>query len=289
MVRATLILLFALASLPSLGWAGPQVVTSIGGVEVTTTLGSDELDANGSMNLTVSIRALETNPLPKTVRARLGMPGHGHWITEEETRAFNGEPLVFEGRYPMYGQYRFRVWMDFADGTNNTAIDFMVPGQPLEAVRVAPMPAADGKERTVVRAGPVELTLPDLLSGEPVSVESMRGQPLFLSFWASWCGPCRAELPEVDALKARWQGKGPTVLGVSLDKDPAAALRFLQSIDVDLPSLIDVQGDAIQAFDAVKLPLNVLIAADGTVVAREEGYRPDFLAHANTMIEEQIR
>ncbi|MEM7251151.1 MAG: hypothetical protein AAF493_07005 [Pseudomonadota bacterium] len=77
--------------------------------------------------LTVQVEPSEGRAAPTAVRARLGMPGHGHWITEESGHGYSAEPLGFPGSFPMAGRYRFRVWLDFADGTETrTAVDFHV-------------------------------------------------------------------------------------------------------------------------------------------------------------------
>lgn len=88
--------------------------------------------------LTVAVDPRDGQPSPTTVRARLGMPGHGHWITEESSHAYGSGTLSFPGEFPMPGKYRFRVWLDFPDGgQSRTAVDFQVaPGHNMAPVVV---------------------------------------------------------------------------------------------------------------------------------------------------------
>lgn len=118
------------------------------------------------------------------------------------------------------------------------------------------------------------LQLPDL-TGRTVAVPAAwSGRPLLINVWASWCGPCIEEMPELQRF-ARTQGAdGVQVVGIALD-EPAAVRAFLLRVPVDYPILIDAPGpaDAGVRLGNLKgvLPYSVLIGADGRLLARRVG------------------
>ena len=108
-------------------------------------------------------------------------------------------------------------------------------------------------------------------SGKPVQLSKYRGQLVLLNFWASWCAPCREEMP----LFSKWQrelgSRGLQVIGISMDDDAAEVDKFLAAYPVTYPI---VMGDAkfAEHFGGVLgLPLSYLIDAQGRVVARYQG------------------
>jgi thiol-disulfide isomerase/thioredoxin len=118
-----------------------------------------------------------------------------------------------------------------------------------------------------------ELTLPCLGGGTPVDLASLKG-PMILSFWGSGCGPCREEMP---ALEAFWQQHGSQVpvLGVDLlDQFPATALQQVEKRGVTYPSVADPGGD-VQGFPQfakiIGMPMMVFVDADGKVAGTEFG------------------
>lgn len=137
----------------------------------------------------------------------------------------------------------------------------------------APEPPADIK--IAERGGIVPaFTLPDL-EGRPVAVPRVyAGRPVLLNLWASWCGPCVKEMPELDRFARSQAGGGTQVVGVALD-DAAAVQAFLQRIPVSYPLLIDTPGprDAGVRLGNPKgvLPYSVLLDAQGRVLKQKIG------------------
>lgn len=111
-----------------------------------------------------------------------------------------------------------------------------------------------------------------LLGGGEFDSASLAGKPLVLTFWASWCGPCRKEMPALNELYAQYKAQGFTVIGVNTDKTPAQAKAFLQGTPVDFPILLDPDGAMMSKFDAYSLPTAFWIGADGVIVQRTIGY-----------------
>ncbi|KQY50572.1 thioredoxin [Lysobacter sp. Root494] len=117
-------------------------------------------------------------------------------------------------------------------------------------------------------------TLPSL-SGQPVALpQAYAGRPALLNLWASWCGPCIREMPELDRFARTQAANGTQVVGIALD-DVAAVQAFLQRIPVSYPILIDVPGprDAGVRLGNPKgvLPYSVLLDAHGRVLRQKIG------------------
>ncbi len=112
------------------------------------------------------------------------------------------------------------------------------------------------------------------LANKPLKLSDHRGKLVLLNFWATWCPPCREEMPLFSKWHSELKGKGLQVIGVSLDDDAAAAKEFLKQYPVVYPV---VMGDVklAESFGGVLgLPLSYLIDAQGRVVARFQG-EPD--------------
>jgi thiol-disulfide isomerase/thioredoxin len=123
--------------------------------------------------------------------------------------------------------------------------------------------------RPAVHEQAPEFNLPDL-AGRPVALSSFRGRPVLLNFWASWCGPCRAELPELETLSRERPGC-LAVLGVAEDSgDAATVAEFARQRRLTYPVLID-DGRAGAAYRVVTIPHSVLIDSEGRVVGTFSG------------------
>ena len=109
-----------------------------------------------------------------------------------------------------------------------------------------------------------------LLSGEPFSLESTRGKPVVLSFWASWCGPCRLELPALSELQK--QRPDVTILAVNVDRERSRAEGFLRQVTVELPIVWDTESLAMGQYDVLSMPTMFLLDAQGTVKLRKVGF-----------------
>jgi thiol-disulfide isomerase/thioredoxin len=111
----------------------------------------------------------------------------------------------------------------------------------------------------------------DDLSGKPVDLPSLRGKLVLLNFWATWCAPCREEMPAFSQWQRRYRAQGLRVVGISMDDDAASVRAFLAKRPVAYPV---VMGDAAlgERFGGVLgLPLSYLVDAQGRVVARYQG------------------
>ncbi len=109
-------------------------------------------------------------------------------------------------------------------------------------------------------------------NGKPISLSSLRGNVVLIDFWASWCGPCRMENPNVVKAYGKWKDKGFTVYSVSLDDDKAAWMKAITDDNLFWPNHVsDLKGWTAKAADAYgvrAIPATWLIDADGKVIGR---------------------
>jgi len=116
----------------------------------------------------------------------------------------------------------------------------------------------------------LEAFTPDL---EPVRLSDLRGQAVFLNFWASWCGPCRMEMPEIQRLYESLP-EGTTILAVNMtaqETGPETPLAYMRANGFDFPVALDPTGKAGDTFRALSLPTSLFISPDGVVTARIAG------------------
>lgn len=111
-------------------------------------------------------------------------------------------------------------------------------------------------------------------SGGNVKLSELRGQVVMVNFWASWCGPCRQEMPLLDALHQRYKDLGFTVLGVNVEEDPAAARSLLEEVPVTFPILFDSNNRVSEAYEVDAMPSTVIVDRDGKVRYIHKGYVP---------------
>jgi thiol-disulfide isomerase/thioredoxin len=109
------------------------------------------------------------------------------------------------------------------------------------------------------------------LTGSHVDLSSMRGHPVVIDFWASWCGPCRAEQPELNGLVSRYAARGVQFLGVDIRDDRANAKAFVQEFHVAYPSVFDPASDDAASFNVDAPPTILVVDGSGTIRLRELG------------------
>ena len=108
-------------------------------------------------------------------------------------------------------------------------------------------------------------------SGKKMSLDSLKGKYTFVDFWASWCGPCRAENPNVVKAYNQYKTKGFAIIGVSLDTDKDAWIRAIKKDKLAWTELSDLQGwksETTIAYGIKGIPFNVLLDKDGTIIAK---------------------
>ena len=102
------------------------------------------------------------------------------------------------------------------------------------------------------------------LDGSPTSLARYEGRPLWLNFWASWCGPCKAEFPDIERMYLRYAKSGLVVLGVDQEETAAKVKSFARERGATFPLVID-QGAGTLTYAVAALPMSVFIDAGGIV------------------------
>jgi cytochrome c biogenesis protein CcmG/thiol:disulfide interchange protein DsbE len=113
------------------------------------------------------------------------------------------------------------------------------------------------------------------LSGVHVDLTAMRGHPVVLDFWASWCGPCRQEQAELNGLVSRYAARGVQFLGVDIRDDSANAKAYVQEFHITYPSVFDPASEDAANFNVDAPPTTLVIDAGGTIRLRELGQLND--------------
>ncbi len=111
--------------------------------------------------------------------------------------------------------------------------------------------------------------------GDIVSLESLRGQVVYVDFWASWCGPCRRSFPWMNEMQRRYGGQGLAIVAINVDKNPADAARFLERNPAQFAVAYDRAGATPLAYAVRDMPSSYLIDSRGKVVEVEHGFRDE--------------
>jgi peroxiredoxin len=109
--------------------------------------------------------------------------------------------------------------------------------------------------------------------GGNIKLSEQRGNIVLVNFWASWCGPCREELPAFEKLYQEYQDLGVEILAVNVDSEAEKANVLLDDIEVSFPVLFDTSGEVSQLYDVNAMPTTVLVDRDGNVRLLHPGYR----------------
>ena len=126
-------------------------------------------------------------------------------------------------------------------------------------------------EAIKVGAEAPELILP-MPNDKDLALSSLRGKVVLIDFWASWCAPCRKELPNVKRAYAKYKNKGFEILGVSLDKDRDAWIEAISTEGLTWPQVSDLkywQSEAVQVYALQSIPFTVLLDKEGKIIATD--------------------
>ena len=133
---------------------------------------------------------------------------------------------------------------------------------------------------TARQAGAVEAGQPapeirlDDLSGRPVALSDFRGKVVLVDFFASWCAPCREELPVLEKLSTKYRKRGLVVLGVNIDNDVKAARKFLKEVPVSFVVVHDAAKKAAKLYAPPTMPSSYIIDRKGRIHRVHKGFRP---------------
>ena len=127
-------------------------------------------------------------------------------------------------------------------------------------------------------------------AGQDVSLAQYKGQVVMLNFWASWCGPCRQEMPLLESIYRKYGKMGFTMIGVNVEPDSNAANEWLKATPVSFPILYDRDSKVSKLYDVAGMPSTVIIDRTGKLRVLHRGYKPgdenEYLASIRTLIRE---
>lgn len=110
--------------------------------------------------------------------------------------------------------------------------------------------------------------------GENIRLAEQRGQVVMLNFWASWCGPCREEMPLLDAMNTKYGKMGFVLYGINVDADTADAKKVLEKVKVNYSILFDPESKLSELYKVEGMPFSVLIDKKGEIRYIHKGYVP---------------
>ncbi len=125
--------------------------------------------------------------------------------------------------------------------------------------------------------------------GSNLRLSEYRGEVVMINFWATWCGPCRQEMPLLDDLYTRYERVGFKLLGVNIDDDSRRAMRMVEELGVSFPVLFDESKDVSRLYQDEAMPVTVLVDRSGTVRHVHHGYKPGYEEKYLTEIRSLLR
>jgi thiol-disulfide isomerase/thioredoxin len=117
-----------------------------------------------------------------------------------------------------------------------------------------------------------DFSLP-LLNGETQRLSGLKGKVVFLNFWATWCPPCRSEMPDMEKLYQRFKNEGLEFLTVNIQENKRDVEAFMKEYKLSFPVALDSQGEVATAYGIRGIPTTYIISKDGRIIAAAVGGR----------------
>ncbi len=107
--------------------------------------------------------------------------------------------------------------------------------------------------------------------GGTMSLESLKGKIVVLNFWATWCGPCKDEMPLLNEANEKFRDNDVLILGVNYQQTSKSVDRFAEKIPLDFPQVLDKKGDLVKQYEVAALPTTFFIGKDGNIITSHIG------------------
>ena len=121
------------------------------------------------------------------------------------------------------------------------------------------------------------------LEGENITLSGFRGKPVLLNFWATWCGPCRSEMPFLQQIYEKWSNEGLILLEIDFKESVTQVQKYMNDNKLSLPCLLDTSGGASSKYRITAIPTTYFIDKDGIIRQIVRGSFP-----SREMIENQL-
>jgi peroxiredoxin len=160
----------------------------------------------------------------------------------------------------------------------------------IAAIAFATLLAAPVSQAAMPSTGSVapEFTLKSN-SGKNLKLSEYRGQVVMINFWASWCAPCRQEMPLLNRIYQQYHKTGFVLFGVNIDDNPETARALAQQLGVSFPVLFDADKQVSKRYDVDAMPSTLLIDRNGKVRYIHRGYRPGYEAKYESQVRELLK
>lgn len=146
----------------------------------------------------------------------------------------------------------------------------------------------DAAEAAPAKAKATDFSLPNT-EGITESLSEQKGKVVILSFWATWCPPCRMEMPHLEALHKKYSGKPVRVLGVNLDLKPAELKEWMKRNQLTFSSLVDLDGAVAKQYQVEGIPTLLVIDQEGNIRQRGEGFDPNMEKNLSKLIDSLLQ
>jgi len=133
-----------------------------------------------------------------------------------------------------------------------------------------------------------DFTLQDL-SGKRLSLNDLKGKVVFLNFWATWCIPCRAEMPQMEKLHREFKSEGLEVVAVNFREDQQTIKKFVAELGLTFRILLDPDGVVSNEYGAWSLPLSYFVDRKGIFIGKVNGDRPWDGKEARAVVQELLQ
>lgn len=127
------------------------------------------------------------------------------------------------------------------------------------------------------------------VDGRNLRLAEQRGQVVMVNFWATWCGPCRVEMPHLNKIHEKYRGSGFLLLGVNVDEDAAKAAGAVSQWGIRFPVLHDAQKSVVRAYQVSSMPSTMLIDRDGKLRHVHRGYRNGYEVEYEKQVRELLK
>jgi peroxiredoxin len=126
------------------------------------------------------------------------------------------------------------------------------------------------------------------MEGANLRLSEHLGEVVVINFWATWCGPCRQQMPLLDDLYGKYKLAGMTLLSINIDQDSERAAEMAHTLKVSYPVLFDDRQEVSRAYDVSSMPVTVMVDREGVVRQVFEGFKPGYEKHYAEQIRELL-